>query len=355
MRRVALQLVNARALGESPLTGVELEPGSYLLTVEAAAAIRFAIRSWPGAGPASDSSIDLPAVAQVPAGYAYIPPGPFLFGSAADEEVRRGFFSATPIHERQTAGFLMGLHEVTYADWIAYVDQLSEMERRQRELRMEAHVSGKGGLRLDRGADGVWTLHYQPMGHDYTARWGQPFRYNARKRRASQDWGLLPVTGVTVADAEAYASWLDRTRKVPGARLCTEAEWERGSRGADGRIYPAGNVLSPEDANVDETYGKDQNAMGPDQVGSYPHSNSPFGLADMSGNVFEWTTSVLVPGNYVVRGGATSTTSRPRNWPIATRRSRAPRCERGLSCVRTPGNRTLRKNEGSSFLSQEKQ
>ncbi len=299
-----LQLENRRTLGESPRAGIELEPGSYLITVEADGRhpVRYPLMARRGAS--ERLSIDLPAVAQVPAGYAYIPPGPFLFGSAADEEVRRGFFSATPIHERQTAGFLMGLHEVTYADWIAYVDQLSEMERRQRELRMEAHVSGKGGLRLDRGADGVWTLHYQPMGHDYTARWGQPFRYNERKRRASQDWGLLPVTAVTVADAEAYASWLDRTRKVPGARLCTEAEWERGSRGADGRIYPAGNALSPEDANVNETYGKDPNAMGPDQVGSYPQSNSPFGLADMSGNVFEWTTSVLVPGNYVVRGGS---------------------------------------------------
>ena len=293
-----------RTLGAAPLAAVELEPGSYLLTIEADGRypVRYPLVARRGASERVD--IVLPASTQVPKGYTYIPPGTFLFGSAADEEVRRGFFSATPIHERRTAGFLIGINEVTYGEWIIYMDQLSEAERRERALRIEAHVSGKGGLRLDRGADGVWTLHYQPMGNDYTARWGEPFRYQERKRRAEQDWGVLPVTGVTVPDAEAYAAWLDRTGKLPGARLCTEAEWERGARGADGRIFPAGSVLSPEDANVDETYGKDPNAMGPDQVGSYPQSSSPFGLADMSGNVFEWTTSVLEAKSYVVRGGS---------------------------------------------------
>jgi formylglycine-generating enzyme required for sulfatase activity len=242
--------------------------------------------------------------AAVPGGYAYVPPGPFLFGSAADEDVRRGFFSATPIHQRRTGGFLIGVHEVTYAQWITFLDQVHEAERLRRAVPIEAHVSGKGGLRLDRGADGVWTLHFQPVGHDYTARWGRPLRYEKRTRRAEQDWRAIPVTGVSAADAEAYTAWLDRSARLPGARLCTEAEWERGARGADGRIFPTGSVLLPDDANFDETYGKDPSAMGPDQVGSYPQSNSPFGLADMSGNVFEWTTSVLDEKAYVVRGGS---------------------------------------------------
>jgi formylglycine-generating enzyme required for sulfatase activity len=44
--------------------------------------------------------------------------------------------------------------------------------------------------------------------------------------------------------------------------------------------------------------------MGPDEVGSHPDSRSPFGLDDMSGNAFEWTTSTVNLGSYVGRGGS---------------------------------------------------
>ena len=110
---------------------------------------------------------------------------------------------------------------------------------------------------------------------------------------------------MTVADALAYAGWLDRTGQVAGARLCTEPEWERAiARRRRARSTRHGNALSPEDANIDETYGKDASAMGPDEVGSIRTRSSPFGLDDMSGNVFEWTTSRPGAEEYVVRGGS---------------------------------------------------
>ena len=109
---------------------------------------------------------------------------------------------------------------------------------------------------------------------------------------------------MTIEDAEAYAAWLDRSGMLPKARLCTEKEWERAARGADAREFPHGEDLAGSEANIDETYAKEPASMGPDEVGSYPVTASPFGLQDMAGNVLEWTRSALEPNEIVVRGGA---------------------------------------------------
>lgn len=114
----------------------------------------------------------------------------------------------------------------------------------------------------------------------------------------------MPVVGVTAEDAAEYAAWLHRTGRIPGARLCTEWEWERAARGADDRPYPHGWSLEPEDANHDETYRKIPSAMGPDEVGSHPRSRSPFGVEDLAGNVWEWTISMYGPPRHAARGGS---------------------------------------------------
>src|SRR5207237_9071692 len=118
-----------------------------------------------------------------------------------------------------------------------------------------------------------------------------------RAERAEQDWLRLPVAGISFLDARAYAEWLSRTARVPGARLCNEMEWERAARGADDREFPGGDALRPTDANFDATYGKQPQAFGPDQVGSHPGSRSPFGVDDMAGNVWEWVESSLSRGD----------------------------------------------------------
>ncbi len=65
-----------------------------------------------------------------------------------------------------------------------------------------------------------------------------------------------------------------------------------------------GDELTADDANVDATYGRVDAAYGPDEVGSYPASRSPFGVDDMSGNVFDLVTSSVKADQLVIRGGA---------------------------------------------------
>jgi len=102
----------------------------------------------------------------------------------------------------------------------------------------------------------------------------------------------------------AYADWLARSGRLPGARPCADREWERAARGADDRLYPHGDRIAPEDADLSDTYGHKPAAYGPDEVGSHPASDSPFGVADLAGNVWEWVRSASGDEQVVIRGGS---------------------------------------------------
>lgn len=308
----------------------QLTPGSYLLVVgpdERSAAVRFPFRVLPGRDPGVPLSLhlDVPARDQVPEGFVHVPAGAFVFGYGGDEAVEpvRTWYAATPPHQRHTAAFMIARHETTYEEWIAFLHTLPPPARAvhmPRGVRDTVHVAlseTNGQLTLELGA--INSVH--------RAVAGQRMIYAARDRRREQDWRRLPVTGISGEDARAYVSWLDRIGVVPGARLCREDEWERAARGADARLFPHGNRLAPDDANFDATYGKKEGAYGLDEVGSYPRSQSPFGVDDLAGNARELTVSMLDPDMLVVRGGdffRSPRTSAVVNREVVTATQRTP-------------------------------
>lgn len=103
-----------------------------------------------------------------------------------------------------------------------------------------------------------------------------------------------PVVRVSWKDAMAYCNWL--TDLLAGhlpqdlvLRLPTEAEWEKAARGVDGREWPWGNEFDKDKCNSCKS-GKG----GTTSVGAYsPQGDSPYGCADMIGNIWEWTHSLF--------------------------------------------------------------
>jgi eukaryotic-like serine/threonine-protein kinase len=276
------ELGRSRHVGTTPLPAIELTPGSYLFTVAVPARSPVRYPMLVGRGEHHQITIDIPAV--VPAGMVYVPAGRFLYGSG-DVDALREFSQAQPLHAVELPGYFIGRYEVTFAEWIEFLLSRSPEERR---LRMPRATDEVGSIRLEQLAAG-WrlTLQAAPGGPKRTAMSGTPLRYSERDRRAVQDWLRFPVSGISWDDILAYAGWLDRTARVPGARPCNEREWERAGRGADDRRYPHGDVLGVDDANFDRTYEQKLAAFGPDEVGSHSASDSPFGVADLVGNVWE--------------------------------------------------------------------
>ena len=95
-----------------------------------------------------------------------------------------------------------------------------------------------------------------------------------------------PVVGITWYDAVDYTRWLSERLGYP-VMLPTEAQWEKASRGSDGRLYPFGNTLPHDGMRAQAADAQD----GPWPIGQRPDRASPYGVEDLVGNTYAWTLS----------------------------------------------------------------
>lgn len=134
----------------------------------------------------------------------------------------------------------------------------------------------------------------------------------------------LPVTDVNWYEAQAFCTWLNQqpdcsVRLIDPSgqpvtppstlrfRLPTEAEWEHAARGSDGRRFPWGETFHPDYANTRES-----GRFAPNPPGTYPGGRSPYGVEDMAGNVWEWTSSLDRPYPYRPNDGREDPTAQGR-------------------------------------------
>jgi iron(II)-dependent oxidoreductase len=128
-------------------------------------------------------------------------------------------------------------------------------------------------------------------------RWYDPRDGDARIHRVGSKWVAdagaerLPSVEPSWYGAVEYCRWV-------GRRLPTEAEWEKAARGVDERRYPWGNE-APDKTRAFFGGGWREFV----RVGSLPAGASPYGVLDMAGNGWEWTSSAYRPYPYNAADG----------------------------------------------------
>lgn len=199
-----------------------------------------------------------------------IPAGNFLFGSARPDPEHELPQKTIHLHE-----FWIGYGPITNAQFVRFVE-VTQYRTTAEEMGFSRVWVGGRWIDVER------------------AYWRRP----EGPRSTIEDRLHHPVVCVSWFDAQAYCEWA-------GLRLPAEKEWEKAARGADGRLYPWGNEPpKAQRANFTMRVGTTNS------VGQFsPAGDSPYGVSDLIGNVWEWTSSWydMRGGNKsakVVRGGA---------------------------------------------------
>lgn len=179
-----------------------------------------------------------------------VPEGGFWMGAQSDDEGQQGydveaFSNETPVHWVEVAAFEIAREPVTVGQYAEFLVAGGYSERE--------YWDDKGWVAC-RDND-----------------WEGPADFAAQQRYPDR-----PVVGVSWFEACAYA-------RYKRAALPTEAQWERAARFPDGRRYPWEGEFDAERCNSIEAGARRVVA-----VGIYPQGNSALGIADLSGNIWEW-------------------------------------------------------------------
>jgi formylglycine-generating enzyme required for sulfatase activity len=218
---------------------------------------------------------------------------------------------------------------------VAHAPQITEIRINPKRLRAVIQLEAPVSLTLMRVRRGYFWMGSHPerdrLAYDnelprhrvflpdyYISRTPVTVEAFARFARATHlNWqmpagpGDAPATGVTWHEASAFCDWL---------------EWEKAARGTDGRVYPWGNAYRRQYCN-----GAERNVGGLLPVGSHsPAGDSPYGVADMAGNTWEWCSNWFDENSYAdrsrdLRGPAQGTRKALRGGAFGYERS-ALRC-----------------------------
>ncbi len=275
---IGLKEVKARPRHEQVLTRVQrwlvalMERGA-LTPIERAAAGNTLVHLGdprPGVGVTPLPQVgEGPGVRAIPdIVWCEVPAGPFLMGSDKRRDPE-AFERELPQHEVTLSAYSIGKYPVTNAQFAAFV---------------QAGGYGEPRYWAEAEAAGVW------RDGQIQLEWADEIRDRPADFGTSFNLPNHPVVGVTWYEALAFCRWLTEQLRENGqlapdqeVTLPTEAQWEKASRGADGRIYPWGEEPDPGKANYDET-----GIGATSAAGCFPRGASPYGALDMSGNVYEW-------------------------------------------------------------------
>jgi formylglycine-generating enzyme len=216
-----------------------------------------------------------------------LPGGSFRMGSTS-------FYpEEAPIHTVRVGAFAVERHPVTNAQFAEFVDATGYVTVAEQEMD-PAQFPGADPADLVPGA----LVFKQTTGPVNLQDWRQWWEWQAGaswRHPFGPDTGIddrldHPVVQVAYPDAAAYARWADR-------RLPSEAEWEYAARGGSTAVYAWGDAAAPGGELMANTwqgrfpYQNDgaRGWKGTSPVGSFPPND--YGLFDMIGNVWEWTTT----------------------------------------------------------------
>jgi serine/threonine-protein kinase len=208
-----------------------------------------------------------------------IPTGVFIMG--ADPTLSGVITDEVPQVTVKLESYWIGKYDVTNAQFDAFV--------RATGYKTAAETEGTGWTWIN----GVWN---DMKGADWRHPYGPDSNVDGQEN--------YPVTLVNYRDALAFCQWAS---KVSGRKVAlpTEAQWEKAARGTDGRTYPWGdNPPDNDKLNYNNVF------TGTTSVGKYsPAGDSPYGVADMAGNVQQITNSAFRPYPYSATDGREDSTT----------------------------------------------